>query len=90
MTRDIRLIHGTDRMKRLAQRPDISGAVRQIRADMAEADRPYPGCEESSGCKREQFIERVPSTWMTWHRPAGMLCGSQPTTVLFPGYMVHD
>lgn len=41
MTREVRLIHGTDRIKRLAQRPDISSAVRQIRADMAEADRAY-------------------------------------------------
>jgi hypothetical protein len=52
MTREIRLIHGTDRIKRLAQRPDISGAVRQIRADMAEADRAYAEREESSGYKR--------------------------------------
>jgi hypothetical protein len=90
MTREIRLIHGTDRIKRLAQRPDISGTVRQIRADMAEADRAYAEREESSGYKREQFIERVQSTWMTWHRSARMLSSSQPTTVLFPGYMVHD
>lgn len=90
MTREIWLIHGTDRIKRLAQRPDISSAVRQIRADMAEADRAYAERQESSGYKREQFIERVPSTWMTWHRSARMLSSSQPTTVLFPGYMVHD
>ncbi|MGH3212738.1 MAG: hypothetical protein ACRDNO_33740 [Trebonia sp.] len=58
MTREIRLIHGNDRgVKRLAQRPDISGAVRQIRADMAEADRAYAEREECSGDKREQFIE---------------------------------
>ena len=43
MTREIRLIHGTDRIKRLAQRPDITSAVRQIRAGMAEADRAYAG-----------------------------------------------
>lgn len=41
MTRENRLIHGTDRIKRLAQRPNISSAVRQHRADMAEADRVY-------------------------------------------------
>ena len=52
MTRGIRLVHGTDRIKRLAQRPDISSAVRQIRADMAEADRAYAEREESSGYKR--------------------------------------
>jgi len=90
MTREIRLIHGTDRIKRLAQRPDISSAVRQIRAGMAEADRAYAEREESSGYEREQFIERVPSTWMTWHRSAHALSSSQPPTVLFPGYMVHD
>jgi len=90
MTREIRLIHGTDRIKRLAQRPDITSAVRQIRAGMAEADRAYAEREESSGCKREQFIERLPSTWMTWHRSARVLSSSQPPTVLFPGYMVHD
>ncbi len=49
MTREIRLIHSTDRIKQLAQRPDISSAVRQIRADLAEADRAYAEREESSG-----------------------------------------
>lgn len=39
MTQEIKLIHGTDRIKRLAQRPDVANAVRQIRTDMAEADR---------------------------------------------------
>jgi len=57
MTRKIRLIYGTDRIKRLARRPDISSAVRQIRADMTEANHAYAEREESSGCKREQFIE---------------------------------
>jgi hypothetical protein len=77
-------------IKRLARRPDISCAIRQIRADMAEADRAYAEREESSGYKRERFIERVPSTRMTWHHSARMLSSSQPTTDLFPGYMVHD
>jgi hypothetical protein len=90
MTREIGLIHGTDPIKRLAQRPDVANAIRQIRADMADADRAYAEREESPGYKREQFIERVPSTWMTWHRSAHMLSSSQPTTVPFPGYMVHD
>jgi hypothetical protein len=90
MTRKIRLIYGTDRIKRLARRPDISSAVRQIRADMTEANHAYAEREESSGCKREQFIERVPSTWMTRHHSARMLFSPQPTTVPFPGYMVHD
>jgi hypothetical protein len=83
-------LHGTDRIKRLARRPDISCAIRQICADMAEADRAYAEREESSGYKRERFIERVPSTRMTWHHSARMLSSSQPTTDLFPGYMVHD
>jgi hypothetical protein len=90
MTRETRLIHGTDRIKRLAQRPDISSTVRQIRADMAEADRADAEREESAGYKSEQFIERVSSTCMTWHRSARKISSSQPTTVLFPGYMVHD
>jgi len=50
----------------------------------------YAESEESSGYKREQFIERLPSTWMTWHRSARVLSSSEPPTVLFPGYMVHD
>jgi hypothetical protein len=90
MTRETRLIHGTDRIKRLAQRPDVANAIRQIRADMADADRAYAEREESSGYTREQFIERVPSTSMTWHHSACILPSSQPTTVLFLGYMVHD
>jgi hypothetical protein len=90
MTREIRLIHGTDRIKRLAQRPDIANAVRQIRADMAEADRAYAERGESSGYTREQFIERAPSASMTWHHSACMLSSSQPAIVLFPGCMVHD
>ncbi|MGH3299023.1 MAG: hypothetical protein ACRDP7_45250 [Trebonia sp.] len=90
MTQEIRLIHRTDRIKRLSQRPDISSAVWQIRADMAEADRAYAEREESSGYTGEQSIERVPSAWMIWHRPERMLSSSQPTTALFPGHMVHD
>ena len=46
--------------------------------------------EESAGYKSEQCIERVSSTCMTWHRSARKISSSQPTTVLFPGYMVHD
>ena len=90
MTREIRLIHGTDRIKRLARRPDIPNAVRQIRADMAEADRAYAEHGESSGGRREQFTERAPSASMTWHRSARMVSSSRPGTVPFPGYMVHD
>jgi hypothetical protein len=56
MTQEIRLIHGTDRIGRLAQRPDIANAVRQIRAAMAEASRAYAECKFFS-YTREQFIE---------------------------------
>jgi hypothetical protein len=54
------------------------------------ADRSYAEREESSGYMGEQFIERVSSTWMSWHLSARMLASSQATTVLLPGYMVHD
>ena len=70
----------SDRINRLAQRPDIANAIRQIRADTAEADRAYAEREESSGYKREQFIERVPYTSITWHHSTGtpLLCPAGP------------
>lgn len=86
MAGEIRFIHGTDRIERLAQRSDVANAIRQIRADMAKADRAYAEHEESSGYTREQFIGRAPSASMTWHRSARIVS----TTVLLLGYMVHD
>jgi hypothetical protein len=41
MDEEVKLIRGNDRIKRLAQRPDITAEVAQVRADMAEADRTY-------------------------------------------------
>lgn len=38
---DVRFIRGNDRIRQLAQRPDIADEVAQVRADMAEADRTY-------------------------------------------------
>lgn len=39
MTDDITFIRGNDRIRELAQRPDIADEVAQVRRDMAEADR---------------------------------------------------
>jgi hypothetical protein len=64
MTQEIRLIHGTGHIKRLAQRPDVANAVRQIRTDMAEADHAYAE-HKFFGCTREQFTENVPPIPMT-------------------------
>ena len=41
MDEEVKLIRGNDRINRLAQRPDITAEVAQVRADMAEADRTY-------------------------------------------------
>ncbi|MCK9895078.1 XRE family transcriptional regulator [Frankia sp. AgB32] len=38
---DVTFIRGNDRIRQLAQRPDIGDEVAQIRADMAEADRTH-------------------------------------------------
>ncbi len=38
---DVRFIRGNDRIRQLAQRPDIADEVAQIRADMVDADRTY-------------------------------------------------
>jgi predicted nucleotidyltransferase len=89
MTQKIRLIHGTDHIKRLAQRPDVANAVRQIRTDMAVADYAYAE-PKFFGYTREQFTENVPPTPMAWEYSTRILSSSRPNTVLFPGYMVHD
>jgi DNA-binding transcriptional regulator YiaG len=41
MTEEVKFIRGNDRIRKLAQRPDIAAEVAQVRADMAEADRTY-------------------------------------------------
>ncbi|CAO5251794.1 hypothetical protein [Frankia sp. AgKG'84/4] len=38
---DVTFIRGNDRIRRLAQRPDIADEVAQVRASMAEADQTY-------------------------------------------------
>ena len=56
LTQEIRLIHGTSRIKRLAQRPDTANAVRRIRAEMAEANHAYAE-RKFFGCTREEFLD---------------------------------
>ena len=41
MTEEVKFIRGNDRIRQLAQRPDIADGVAQVRAGMAEADRTY-------------------------------------------------
>ncbi|HUB39014.1 MAG TPA: XRE family transcriptional regulator [Streptosporangiaceae bacterium] len=41
MTDEVKFIRGNDRIRKLAQRPDIAAEVAQVRAGMAEADRTY-------------------------------------------------
>ena len=48
----------------LAQRPDVANALRQIRADVAEADRAHLEHKDSTGYTREQFFGRAPSASM--------------------------
>ncbi|KLL09559.1 MULTISPECIES: helix-turn-helix domain-containing protein [Protofrankia] len=38
---DVTFLRGNDRIRQLAQRPDIADEVAQVRASMAEADRTY-------------------------------------------------
>lgn len=41
MTDDVTFIRGNDRIRQLAERPDIAQDVARVRRDMAEADRAY-------------------------------------------------
>jgi DNA-binding transcriptional regulator YiaG len=41
MTDDVKFIRGNDRIKQLAERPDLAADIAQIRRDMEEADRAY-------------------------------------------------
>jgi DNA-binding transcriptional regulator YiaG len=41
MADEVKFIRGNDRIRKLAQRPDIAAEVAQVRAGMAEADRTY-------------------------------------------------
>jgi DNA-binding XRE family transcriptional regulator len=41
MTEDVRFIRGNDRVRQLAERPDLAEGVAQVRREMEEADRTY-------------------------------------------------
>ena len=41
MTEDVKFIRGNDRVRHLAERPDLAEGVAQVRADMEDADRTY-------------------------------------------------
>jgi DNA-binding transcriptional regulator YiaG len=41
VTDDVKFIRGNDRIKQLAERPDLAADIAQIRRDMEEADRAY-------------------------------------------------
>ena len=56
---------GRGHIKRLARRPGVANPVRQIRADMAEADHAYAQ-HKFFGYTSEQFTENVPPTLMMW------------------------
>jgi hypothetical protein len=41
MTEEVKFIRGNDRIRQLAQRPNIADGVAQVRAGMADADRTH-------------------------------------------------
>jgi hypothetical protein len=41
MTEEVKFIRGNDRIRQLAQQPDIAEGVARVRAEMARADRTY-------------------------------------------------